>query len=366
MRQEPAIMACNLHIRDIFIQRTQEVYGFRLRGGIGMKTTTTMLALLLFLSGCSNDSAFEGISSDSGRDAVIEEAAIALDSRDYATTIQILTEIYTATSPDPRVSRLLSSAYMGRAGVDFVELIEYSGQGEREDFDMVAESLALSWAPKLDNDESQCDAETGAVLTSLDESDSNYDVYKTAQFIDGHCIGYLIENLEQAQYILKILVEGDLHSLDDEIQLGVASAAHFIFVTGNAVADGMNYSLSLKPEDRKPGTIPVPINMQAYLYYINFSGGIRYDWSRLNEGDFGVEADDPQSLNPYQKDLIDIYRAVQAFFRATPEQNRVRDSLGNFLAFAMQRPIDEIDVNLITSTMTTAGVYNLVNSFSAE
>ncbi|HPW70161.1 MAG TPA: hypothetical protein PLA82_11930, partial [Deltaproteobacteria bacterium] len=144
------------------------------------------------------------------------------------------------------------------------------------------------------------------------------------------------------------------------------SAAHFIFVTGNAVADGMNFSLAYEPEKREPGIIPVPINMQAYLYYINFSGGMRYDWSRLDEGAFGVGADDPGHLNPYQKDLIDIYRAVQAFLSATPEENDVRDSLENFLAFAMQRPMDEIDVNSITSTMTTAGVYNLVNSFSAE
>lgn len=338
-----------------------------------MKTTTTMLVLLLFLSGCSNDSAFEGIADDSGRKAVIEEAAIALDDQDYATAVQLLTEVYTTTSPDPRVSRLLSSAYMGRAGFDFVSLIEYPAQKERENFDMVADSLLLALAPvpKDDKDKSSCSMADRAVLVLLDESDRFYADYPHAQFIDGRCIGDLIGSLEEARYILDVLIRANRHAPDDEILLGVASAVHFIFYTGNKVADGLNRTLSFPdPEKHEPGIVPVPINKEAYLYYINFYGGIQYSWSSVDEGDFRDETtDDITEANTYQEDLIDVYRAVQAFRRATPEQNDVRDALQDFLACTLGRQgatIDEFGEIDIISTMTTAGVFNLVNSFSAE
>ena len=331
-----------------------------------MKAFTTILALLLLLSGCSNDSAFEGISDDSGRKAVIEEAAIALDDLDYTSAINLLTEIYTTTSPDPRVSRLLSSAYMGKAGVDFVNLIFFAGLEERENFDMVAEILDLYPAPELEDDDekSKCDTESRTVLVFVDKYDRNYDVYKDALFIDGYCAGELIENLESAQYILDILIRANRHSDDDEIQLGVASAAHFILFTGNRVADAMNYTLTQDPDDQDPGMIPVPINKTAYQYYINYSSGILYRWSSVDESDFGPY--DPQSLNPYQEDLINVLNAIRAFDRAAPEQNDVRDTLEDFLAFALMMPTTGIDENTIVSIMTTSGVYDLVNSFSAE
>ena len=331
-----------------------------------MKAFTTILALLLLLSGCSNDSAFEGISDDSGRKAVIEEAAIALDDLDYTSAINLLTEIYTTTSPDPRVSRLLSSAYMGKAGVDFVNLIFFAGLEERENFDMVAEILDLYPAPELEDDDekSKCDAESRTVLVFVDKYDRNYDLYKDALFIDGYCAGELIENLESAQYILDVLIRANRHSDDDEIQLGVASAAHFILFTGNRVADAMNYTLTQDPENWDPGMIPVPINKTAYQYYINYSSGILYRWSSVDESDFGPY--DPQSLNPYQEDLINVLNAIRAFDRAAPEQNDVRDTLEDFLAFALMMPTTGIDENTIVSIMTTSGVYDLVNSFSAE
>lgn len=330
-----------------------------------MKGITTILALLLLLSGCSNDSAFEGISDDSSSKAVIEEAAIALDDLDYTSAINLLTEIYTTTSPDPRVSRLLSSAYMGKAGVDFVSLIDFARLEERENFDMVAEILDLYPAPELeDDDTSKCDAESRTVLIFVDEYDRNYDQYKDALFIDGYCAGDLIEDLEAAQYVLDILIRANRHSDDDEIQLGVASAAHFILFTGNRVADAMNYTLTQDPENRDPGMIPVPINKTAYQYYINYSSGILYRWSSVDESDFGPY--DPQSLNPYQEDLIDVLNAIRAFDRATPEQNDVRDTLEDFLALTLMMPTTGIDESTIISTMTTSGVYDLVNSFSAE
>ncbi len=335
-----------------------------------MKTTTTMLVLLLFLSGCSNDSAFEGIADDSGRKAVIEEAAMALDDEDYASAIQMLTEIYTTTSPDPRVSRLLSSAYMGWAGVDFVRLIEFSGQEEREDFEMVASSLSLSPVSSLDN-MSTCSIADRTVMIMLNESNPDNEDYLGAQFIDGHCIGGLLEGLERAQYILNILINANRHSLDDEIQLGVASAAHFVFYIGNRVADALNRTLvKSDPEDRLPGLVPIPINKDAYRFYTaeKFSNDQSL-LSVMEEEDFREEHLGLLSLNTYQEDLINVYYAVRAFERATPEQNDVRDTLQDFLACTLNlsdTPASEIDVNDIISTMNTTGVFNLVSGLSAK
>ncbi|MDI9527509.1 MAG: hypothetical protein QM299_10895 [Pseudomonadota bacterium] len=341
-----------------------------------MKAPTTMLVLLLFLSGCSNDSVFEGISDNSGRKSVIEEAAIALDDEDYASVIQMLTEIYTTTSPDPQVSRLLSSAYMGRAGVVFVNLIEYSGLNDQADFDMVSESLSLSPAPIPDdndnkNDQSLCNAEDRTVLIFPNEADPDNAEFLNAQFIDGHCIGDLIDNLEKAQYVLRVLKDADRHALDDEIQLGLASATHFVYFTGTRVADGLNKTLAYQdPERHVPGLVPVPINIEAYRFYREerFSFD-QVTLSMLREEAFREENLGIPPLNTYQRDLIDVYDAVLAFDKATPEQNDVRDALQDFLASVLGiegATISEFDKNDIISTMTTSGVYNLVISLSAE
>ncbi len=338
-----------------------------------MKTITTMLVLFLFLSGCSNDSTFEGISDDSSHDAIIEEAAIALDDQDYATTVLLLTEVYNTTSPDPRVSRLLSSAYMGRAGVDFVSLIRYSGLVEQGDFDMVQESLSLFPAPipEDNNNESMCTAEDRTVLIFLDETDPDNAEYLNAQFIDGHCMGDLIDNLEEAQYVLRVLKDTNRHTLDDEIQLGVASATHFVYYTGTRVADGLNKSLANQdPEKHVPGLVPVPINTEAYRYYREERFSFDQNTLSMLKGEaFREENLGLLLLNTYQRDLIDVYDAVQAFDRATPEQNDVRDALQDFLACVLDREgatISELDENDIISTMTTAGVHNLAISLSAE
>ena len=139
-----------------------------------------------------------------------------------------------------------------------------------------------------------------------------------------------------------------------------------VLKTGNTVADALNVTLAYKEiEDRKPGMIPVPINREAYRYYIDYRI-LPYNWDRVDEGDFGDEADDPGSLSPYQKDLIDVLNAVRAFEQATAEQNDVRDAFEDFLSLALLMPTTGIEVNTIISTMTTSGVYDLVSGFSAE
>jgi hypothetical protein len=329
-----------------------------------MKTVTMISALLLLLSGCSSDSIFEGISDDNTRDAVIEEAALALDDQDYAGAVSLLAELYTTTSPDPRVSSLLSSAYMGKAGVDFVGLIEYAGQQDRESFDMVSHSLSLFPAPERTKDnESRCNAQTRDVLVRLDEGGD----YEGALAVDGACVGSLIDDLETAQYILDVLLRSGRYSDDDEIQLGLASAAHFVYLLGEKVGTALNRTLVLDEELRIPGLVPAPINRKAYQYYAEEQlSSERYRWDSLVEGDFAVETAGPGSLSPYQRDLLDVLAAVRAFDRAAEGPSDVRDALAEFLDFALMMPTTGIDEDAITSVMTTSGVYSLVNGIAVQ
>lgn len=327
-----------------------------------MKTVTMISALLLLLSGCSSDSIFEGISDDNTRDAVIEEAALALDGEDYAEAIVLLTELYTTTSPDSRVTRLLSSAYMGKAGVNFVGLIEYSGEQDRESFNMVSHSLSLFPAPERTRDnQSQCSAQTREVLVQLDPGGD----FKGALGIDGACIGDLIDDLETAQYILGVQIRSGRYSEDDEIQLGLASAVHFVYLLGEKVGTALNRSLDLDEELRIPGLVPVPINREAYRYYADDQPSTeRYPWNSLVAGDFAVETAGPGSLNPYQQDMLDVLAAVQAFDRAAGEPSDVGGALADFLDFALMMPTTGIDENAIISIMNTSGVYELVKKIA--
>ncbi|HOM29653.1 MAG TPA: hypothetical protein PLS81_09360, partial [Deltaproteobacteria bacterium] len=94
----------------------------------------------LVVSACSNDSAFEGISEKSGRDARVVDAQASLDGRNYDAAIDDLELIYTTTALDAEVSRMLASAYMGRAGIDFTLLMkQLPAQSSDHPFDVMAE-----------------------------------------------------------------------------------------------------------------------------------------------------------------------------------------------------------------------------------
>ena len=101
-------------------------------GGFGMKKILALSFLVLLLVGCSNDSAFQGMADDSGRDAKKADAAIALDNRQYDAVIDSLAELYNTNALDPEVSRLLGSAYMGKAGIDATGFIGYESDSEDE------------------------------------------------------------------------------------------------------------------------------------------------------------------------------------------------------------------------------------------
>ena len=139
-----------------------------------MKAISLGIVFLMLLSACSQDSIFEGISSDSGRDSKLYQAQVDLDNSDFDQVISDLSAMYTTASIDAKVSKLLASAYMGKAGVD------------------VSTFLALSTSSGLNPYDSM-----GFVI----DSDSVV-ADEDARFIKADSISDGLKNIGEAEYIL--------------------------------------------------------------------------------------------------------------------------------------------------------------------
>ncbi len=314
------------------------------------------IILLLTLVSCSNDSAFQSFSDESSDKAAIDDAAIALNEQDYDKVISLLSSIYNSTSPDPESSRLLASAYMGKAGIDVTNLIVFSTNGDGEIFNMVSDTLNLY--PKQYY---SCDVQNLSVLLTS----------SGAQYIDSVCTSDIISYLNKAKNIFYYLLRSDGQDSNDIIQYGILSAVHFTISMGFTVANTLNItynpdSSTWDPSKYKPGNVPTPIDREAYQQ-LRYGRPWRnvYDWTRLaNTHNFG-RGTGTESISLYQDDLININNAVKAFDLTVSETNDVRNILDGFLRDALQNPTDEITDSLIISTMTTSGIINYVNILSS-
>jgi hypothetical protein len=145
-------------------------------------------------------------------------------------------------------------------------------------------------------------------------SSSNVTINNNGKFIDGTLMPTILDYITKAKDALQVMVEKGKATNDDTIQLGIASAVHFIMYTGNNTADALNLTL-YKPKESEhvPGQVPVPINTAAYSYYHTTKD---YNWSLVNPSSYYAP--------PIQQDLININNAVIAFSEAYPKSNRMR------------------------------------------
>lgn len=108
-----------------------------------MLASRSVLPIFLFLSllfsfislGCEN--IFEDMADDSTEEARLEEARMALDKGDYTTAVNIFLDLCGLSAADPTSGTptcdnatisLLASAYMGRAGLDLIKIIDTAAQ----------------------------------------------------------------------------------------------------------------------------------------------------------------------------------------------------------------------------------------------
>jgi hypothetical protein len=167
-----------------------------------MKTRTLIvliMGLFLCLAGCN---AFESAADDSSYEADIEEAQEALDSGDYQKAINILAPGYNASSPDPVATRILASAYMGKAGMDLTNVVESSGSDDRDNFDVITSALTFD------------------VTTSSSAEEVSGKAYSSSEglYIPQESAGEFLGYLEEAQDCLDALVAAYSDD-DDHVQL---------------------------------------------------------------------------------------------------------------------------------------------------
>jgi|GEM_PF-502079 len=350
-------MALILHLRiELNGMMTQQKRPLHYNRSALMKKIMIASILMLSFFGCSNDSVFEGLSDDSSMEATLEQAAIDLDDGNYEEVINSLAGIYTTTALDPEVARLLASGYMGKAGIDLTNFIFYSADDEADNFDSIEATLSLYLAPEdedEDDDEPACNVSNGSVLI----------VDGDGVFIDGHCIEEMIYSLDRAKEIISDLQAAELDTPGDHIQLGLTAAVHYVFIVGNTTADALNTTLRYPEGDNryKPGSVPVPINKEAYRLY-KYSDDYDYTWYDVDAEDFYEQDNDGDGLTRYQEDLINVYDAIHAIDQAISQPNEIRDELEEFLREVLSMPTGEITDDTIIETVTSTGIFEYIDN----
>ena len=278
-----------------------------------MKAYLWGFVILLFLSACSQDSILEGISQDSSGDSKIEQARIDLDNSKYDQVISDLSAIYTTSALDPNVGQLLASAYMGKAGIDLTLFIANSNSAGLKPFDVMASMI----------------------------SSSNVTVDGEEKYIASTLMPDILGYINSADETLQVMAEKGKATPDDTIQLGFASATHFIMFMGNAT----EYDL-------------MPINTAAYKA-TTLSG--------VSANNF-VVITTSGGIPSYQQDLMNINKAVIAFSNAYPKPNEMKDRLNDFLNDILYSALgttsgvtvsDELIMNF-----TSAGLYKYAQSLA--
>lgn len=165
--------------------------------------TLFLSALLLGLvsMGCGDSNIFDSMADDSTSEAKLEEAQIALDKGDYTTAVNVLLDLCGLSAEDPTSGTptcdtstisLLASAYMGRSGLDLINIIktaeDTSNQGQTGTQDTFSEF--------------------STILQTLNEQD-----------------------MQNAVELLEGL--GDARTTDQNLQMAVAAAADTVLIIMN-------------------------------------------------------------------------------------------------------------------------------------
>ena len=274
-----------------------------------MKRMLCITSCLVFIALCGCESnTTEFLADDSGKAAAIEEAKMTLNKGNYPKAISELEGRYTLPCPDPEIAEILASAYMGSAGIDLTYLIE-NIDTDGKTYDIIASALNLD-------------------LVSEGEGD----------YITTDSIKLLIEKLEDAQDILTELIAcppGDYNSV---IQLGMASAIHFIMKVGIGISDALELTR-------------VPINSIAFNQLFD----VDEDWmGELADVKAYLDAH-PEIISSLVADLIAVSDAVRELIEVLGADEALSDELNSFLrgflGIGGRGPVSESDIrSLLTST----------------
>jgi hypothetical protein len=188
--------------------------------------------LLMAIMGCESNM-LGSLADESSKEAKIEEAKIAIDDGNYQKAITTLNSY--KNSPDPKIAGLLASAHMGAAGVDLTYMLEHTNVSDTNKFDVIASAFFLRTSDQLN-------ASSSALYKA--ESDAS------PRFITTDTAVGLLTDLSLAVGYLSISQRTNPDDDDLTVQLGIASALHFIIDIGYIVAEAKDCN--------------IPINKAAY------------------------------------------------------------------------------------------------------
>ncbi|HOS96982.1 MAG TPA: hypothetical protein PLR71_11500 [Deltaproteobacteria bacterium] len=282
------------------------------------------------LSGCESNT-LGTIADDSGTDADIAEARMALDDGNYDKAISLVEDDYNTASPDMEIASILASAYMGKAGLDLTYALENIGDSERGNFDTIASALSLV---VID----QGYPASAQLAGSKAVPDASGAWYITQSSID-ELLGYL----EQAQDVLMVLIHnaedrGLVPDDDATVQLGLASALHFIMEVGFVVSDVLDSN--------------VPINQKAYQEVFPEDT----DWTALLDETTVYLETHPEDLTALKTDLLSMYGAVQTLTENIGRDEDITEELDGFICDLLGLPEGSSD----------QAVTNAINSYTAQ
>lgn len=263
------------------------------------------LFLILLVWGCESNT-LSSLADDSGKQSDIEEARIALDDGNYDKVVRLLQDDYNPASPDPEVAGILASAYMGKAGLDLTYALENIGENDGGHFDTIASALSLTITDQGFPASSQLPVSRALAGESA------------AWFIAASSIADLLESLENAQSVLTVLIEfaedQGLRPEDDAVvQLGMASALHFIMQTGSIVSQVMASN--------------VPVNRIAYQEVFPEDT----DWTALLEDTASYIDEHPDDLTSLKMDLVNLYDAVLTLIENIGQDEDITEEFDGFV-----------------------------------
>jgi hypothetical protein len=265
--------------------------------------------LLLAVMGCESN-LLKPLASDSGKDARIEDAKMALDDGNYQ---EVISDLSGENTSDPEIAGLLSSAYMGHAGLDLTNLIEKAGSSA-ENFDIIASAFNLQGG-------------TSSAVSVLNKS------ALSAQSTPGQPIPLrldrmieILTDLAMAEKYLNqsLLLPANQNNDDLKVQLGVCAALHFILDIGYVVAKVEG----LVTGTGATATINIPVSEAAYKSI--FTGKDITELGAQMDAELDSNADGKDAFNGnldgLRDDLLNIYTAVEdVFIKNLPNEDITND-----------------------------------------
>ena len=277
--------------------------------------------ILLAFYGCDSNM-LDSLADDSSEAATIEAAQIALNDGDYDEVISLIGDDYDPSAPDSQIARILASAYMGKAGIDLTYLIENADSTDDDSFDAIAAALSIEITPQ---------AQPSSFVQASPEAEASSD----PRYIALTSIEDLLLNLQTAQNILETLV--DYYTDDnlspennDIVQLGMASALHFIMKIGHCTGEVVVSN--------------APINKYAYREIFPPEDFI----SLLDDLETYID-DDPQIITSLITDLRNVSSALTVLIATIGMDEDIADEFNDFL-----REILGLDENADETALSTA------------